>query len=194
MRYEINIAGSGGQGVMLIATILAQAVASTEGLFITQVQNYDPAVRGGKAESNLVISDEEIDYPGVLRLDVLLALSREGYERNLDKLKSEGLLIVDSECVEELQGNKVLRIPFSKTAQNKFNNVMVANMIALGVLTGFCEYISPDAVKSAISLNFKGKALELNLSAFMEGLQYADRCKECGFEKLYTGGEEEPKV
>ena len=125
MRYEIGIVGSGGQGVVLMGTILAQAAASMEELFVAQTRSYDPAVRGGKAESNLVVSDEEIDFPGVLGFDLLLALSQDGYERNIERLKSEGLLVVDSDLVKRVIWGKILKIPFTKIAREKFNDERV---------------------------------------------------------------------
>lgn len=183
MRYEIGIVGSGGQGVVLMGTILAQAVASRKDLFVAQTRSYDPAVRGGKAESNLVISGEEIDYPGVLGFDLLLVLNQEGCERNIEKLKKEALLVVDSELVKEVIWGKILKIPFTKIARRRFNDERVANMIALGALTELCEHIPSSAVKASISSNFKDDALELNLSSFQEGIEMA-KIQKFGFERV----------
>jgi 2-oxoglutarate ferredoxin oxidoreductase subunit gamma len=188
MRYEITLTGTGGQGIVLMGTILAEAVASNEGLFISQTQSYDPAVRGGKAEASLVISDEEIDWPGDYRLDILLALSQEGYERHIGNLIESGLLIIDPELVnpgdtmtdtggdsdfENPHNWKILEIPFRKLAQAKFKDERVINMVALGVLSKIAKYISQEAVRSAISAKFKGKLLELNLAAFDAGTSYS---------------------
>lgn len=183
MRYEIGIVGSGGQGIVLMGTILAEAAASREDLFVAQTRSYDPAVRGGRAESNLVISDEEIDYPGVLGFDLLLLLSPEGSEKNIEKLKREALLVVDSELVREVIWSKIFKIPFTKIAREKFKDEKVANMIALGALTELCEYIPPAAVKASIAANFKGEALNLNLSSFQEGMEMA-RIQKFDIEKV----------
>ncbi|MFC1910699.1 2-oxoacid:acceptor oxidoreductase family protein [Chloroflexota bacterium] len=184
MRYEIIIAGSGGQGVMLIATVMAEAVASSDGYFVTQVQNYDPAVRGGKADSNLVISNQEVDYPGILSADILLALNQGGYERNIQNLRADGFLVVDSDNVVGIEWNRVLRVPFVRTARNKFSNLLVANMIALGVLTSLSRFISTDAVKAAISSSVSKEALDLNLEAFQEGIYVFERQEDLGFEQI----------
>mgnify|MGYP001083487582 CR=1 FL=1 len=183
MRYEIGIAGSGGQGVVLMGTILAEAAASSEDLFVAQTRSYDPAVRGGKAESNLVICDEEIDYPGILAFDLLLLLSQQGCERNVEKLKKDALLVVDSDLVREVVWSRILRIPFTKMARERFNDERVANMIALGALTELCEYIPASAVKASVSANFKGDALELNLSSFRQGIETA-RIQKFGLERV----------
>jgi len=184
MRYEIGIAGSGGQGVVIMGQILSQAAASIEKLYIAQIRSYDPAVRGGRAEANLVISDEEIDYPGVLRLDILLALSQNGYERNVAKLGKGALLIVDSELVEEVAWEKTAGIPFTRIAREQFNTEQVTNMVALGTIAGLCEHIPVSEVETSISGIFKDKALELNLSAFRQGMEQAEKIQESGYESM----------
>lgn len=190
MRYEIGITGSGGQGVILMGVILAKAIATSQELFVAQTQRFDPAVRGGKAESSLVISDEEIDYQGILGFDLLLALSQEGCGRNIEKLKKEALLVMDSELVKEAIWGKILKIPFTKIARESFNDERVANMIALGVLTELCEYIPSSAVKASISSEFKGETLNLNLSAFQKGIEMA-KGQKFNFE---TAEEEEGEI
>lgn len=173
MRYEIGIAGSGGQGVVLMGITLAQAAASREDLFVAQTQSFTPAVRGGKVESSLVISDEEIDYPGVWRFDLLLLLTQEDYERDIEKLRKDGLLVVDSEVVKEVTWDKILRIPFTRIARERFGDERVSNMMAIGALTEVCGYISRSAVEAAISSRFKGDILKLNLSSFRKGMEIA---------------------
>jgi 2-oxoglutarate ferredoxin oxidoreductase subunit gamma len=184
MRFEIEMSGTGGQGTVLLGAILAEAASSIEGLFIAQTQAYDPAVRGGKAESNLIISDEEIDWPGQSSMDILLALSPEAYARNVAMLNEKGILIVDQDLVSGAAGEKTLKIPFTKIARNKFKDERVVNTIGAGVISGLCNMITPDAVRRAISKNFKGKAGELNLCAFSEGLDLVAAKLKNGFEHI----------
>lgn len=184
MRYEAGIVGGGGQGVVLMGTILAETAAASENLFMAQTQSYDPAVRGGRAESNLVISDEEIDYPGVLDFDLLLALSQEGYDKSAGKLGDEALVVTDPDLVNQVIWHKILKIPFTAIARKKFKDERAANMVALGALSRLCEYFPSSAVKSSISSRFKGKTLDLNLSSFQEGIDQADKIQALGFEKV----------
>jgi len=191
MRYEIGIAGSGEQEVVLMGDILAQAAASVNGLFLSQTRRYDITGGGGKAESNLVISDDSIDYPGITGLDLLLTLSQEGYERNIGKLKREGLLVVDPQLVKKIVYSKILRIPFTKIARERFNGSMVIHMIAIGALTELCQCIPPTAARGAISANYKGEACQLNLASFQEGMAYAANSRRMGFERVEEGQEME---
>jgi 2-oxoglutarate ferredoxin oxidoreductase subunit gamma len=190
VRYEIGIAGSGGQGIALMGTILADAAAQREDMFVAQTRSYDAAVTGGKTQSNLVISDEEIDYPGVVGFDLLLLFTQRGSETNTAKLKKDALLIVDADLVREGAWNRILRIPFTKIARERFNDARMANMIALGALTELCEYIPSSAVEDSVSARFRKHVLELNLSSFREGIEIT-KTQKFSFE---TVEEEDTKI
>ena len=189
MRYEIGMSGTGGQGTILLGTILAESLSNKDGIFVAQTQAYDPAVRGSKAESFLVISDEEIDWHGPFRLNILLALSQNAYEHNIKRLIPEGILILDPQFVGKAAWDKVLSIPFTQKARNKFNDERTVNMICAGVLIELCNYLSGEAVKSAITSNFKGKALETNLAAFQEGIEVARQNMKEGFATIESSEE-----
>ena len=62
-RYEIRLAGEGGQGMLLAGAILAEAAAIYDGRNVIMTQAYAPQQRGGFTETELVLSDGEIDYP-----------------------------------------------------------------------------------------------------------------------------------
>ena len=79
-RYEIRLAGSGGQGLILAGVILAEAAGIYDGKFVCQTQSYGPEARGGASKAEVVISDEEIDYPKAIRPDVLLAMNQKSLE------------------------------------------------------------------------------------------------------------------
>ena len=64
-RYEIRLSGEGGQGLVLAGKILAEAAAIYDDKNATQSQSYGPEARGGASRSEVIISDEEIDYPVV---------------------------------------------------------------------------------------------------------------------------------
>jgi len=79
MRTEIRIAGFGGQGVALAGVILGKALTIYSDYEAVMTQSYGPEARGGASSANLIISDEPIDYPFVLKPDILVALSQEAY-------------------------------------------------------------------------------------------------------------------
>ena len=69
-RYEIRLSGSGGQGLVTAGIILAEAVGLQPDRFVCQSQSYGPEARGGASKSEVIVSDEEIDYPKAIKPDV----------------------------------------------------------------------------------------------------------------------------
>lgn len=170
-RYEIRLAGLGGQGLILAGIIFAEAAAIYDGKYVTQTQSYGAAARGGFSRSDVVISDEEIHYPKALRLDLLLAMSQSAYDENIKYLKPGGILVLDSTYVNVEEWEDAFQIPFSKIAREKFNRENVANIIALGAITQFFPYVSVKSMEKAV-LNRVPKAyIELNKNAFEEGVR-----------------------
>jgi len=177
MRYEIRLAGSGGQGVILAGFILAEA-GVFEKHYVVHTQNYGPETRGGTSVSEVIFSDTEIDYPRTLGLDILLALDQRACDENLPDMKPEGLVIIDSDLVEKVFWGKVVRVPFSGWAQKKFKEQKVANMLALGALVPFCAWVSSRSLRKALNKRIPPGIAQLNLSAFREGLRLARRLKK----------------
>ena len=98
-RYEVRLAGEGGQGMILAGIILAEAAAVYDGLNAVQTQSYGPEARGGASRSEVVIAQGEIDYPKVLNPDLVLSMSQEACDRFCDGVKEDGLVVVDSTTV-----------------------------------------------------------------------------------------------
>lgn len=98
MRTEILIGGIGGQGVVYAANLLGKA-ATAEGKFASAAAHYGPESRGSVTTSEVVISDEPIDYPYTEQPDVFIALHQAAYEKEKHKIKPDGLIIVDSTLV-----------------------------------------------------------------------------------------------
>src|SRR4030042_5326028 len=94
-RYEIRIAGFGGQGVITSGKILGVAAALHDKKNAVQTQSYGPESRGGACKSEIVLSDGEIHYPKVRFADVLVALSQTALDVYLKDLKPGGFLIID---------------------------------------------------------------------------------------------------
>ena len=72
-RYEVRLSGEGGQGLVLAGKVLAEAAAIYDDKNATQSQSYGPEARGGASRSEVIISDDDIDYPKAVDIDLLLA-------------------------------------------------------------------------------------------------------------------------
>lgn len=179
-RYEILLAGMGGQGLVTSGTILAHASILYEGINATQSQNYGPESRGGLSYSEVIISNKSIHYPKTIKDPyILVTLSEESFKKMAHHLNGTDYLVLDPDLLKKIdlspyRKNKKLRIfevNFTKEAETLGNKV-VANIIVLGFISKIMN-VNPDSVKKAISDQFKSKEkmIPLNLKAFDRGQQ-----------------------
>ena len=177
-RYEIRLSGSGGQGIILSGIILAEALGLYGGKFVAQTQSYGPEARGGASKAEVIVSDEEIDYPKAIKLDLLVAMNQKSCDEYYRDLKEDGMLIVDSTFVNQVPTSKAIQIPFTKIAREKFHREIVANIISLGAITEFIDIISPNAMEEAVLARVPKGTEKLNTAALKAGLMAARKFKE----------------
>ncbi len=171
-RYEIRLSGTGGQGMILAGMILAEAIAFGEKKQVVQSQNYGPEARGTNSRSDIIISDQEIDYPKALRLDTLLALNQAALDENFPALKSNGLLLVDSELVKEVPPVPHVALPLARLSTESTGHPQSANMVALGALSALTGQVSLRSLAAALARYFKEDGLEKNIRALKSGARY----------------------
>ena len=170
-RYEIRIAGSGGQGIILAGIILAEA-AILDGKYVTQSQNYGPETRGGTSVSEVILSDMEVDYPKAMELDLLVALTQEACDRNLPDMKRDGLVVVDSDLVQRVLWGRLATLPFQQIAQ-KAGEERAINMAALGAIAAFSTEISSASLKRVMAKRLPSAKVAVNRRAFGQALKIA---------------------
>jgi 2-oxoglutarate ferredoxin oxidoreductase subunit gamma len=174
-RYEIRLSGEGGQGIVLAGVILAEAAAIYDGKNATQTQVYGPESRGGASKAEVIISDEEIDYPKAMAVDLLLALTQAAADKYGHDLKPSGILVVDSTKVITVpSGNfAVHRLPIIETAKDTVGKAMVANIVSLGVIAGLSKVVSREAIEQAVLARVPKGTEELNRRALEAGFALA---------------------
>ena len=177
-RYEIRLGGSGGQGIILMGIILAEAIGIYNGKFVAQTQSYGPEARGGSSKSEVIVSSGEIDYPKAMKPDLLLVMNQKSCDEFYPDLKPEGVLIVDSTFVTQVPTPKAYRIPFTRIAREKFRREVVANIIALGALSQLTPIVSPKAIESAVLARVPKGTEKLNRDALKAGMAAAKRAKK----------------
>ncbi|MGB9628054.1 MAG: 2-oxoacid:acceptor oxidoreductase family protein [Thermodesulfobacteriota bacterium] len=177
-RYEIRLSGSGGQGLILMGIILAEAVGVYEKKYVAQTQSYGPEARGGSSKSEVIVSDEEIDYPKAMKLDFLLAMNQKSCDEFYPDLKEDGVLLVDSTFVSQLPTPKAYQIPFTRIAREKFKREVVANIIALGALTELTPIVSRRAMEKAVLTRVPKGTEKLNREALRAGISAAKKAKK----------------
>jgi len=176
-RYEIRLSGAGGQGMILAGIILAEAVLDEDDLNVTQTQSYGPESRGGASRAEVVISEDIIDYPKVIKPDCLLCLTQEAFDKYGNELKDEGVMIVDeridtSKADEKIKEN-ILSLPIMKTAIEDVGMRLTANIVVLGVIDKYVKQIDSENLKNAIKERVPEDTVELNLKAFEYGQKLA---------------------
>jgi 2-oxoglutarate ferredoxin oxidoreductase subunit gamma len=175
MRVEVRFAGFGGQGIIKSGIITASAACIYSGKNAVQTQSYGPESRGGACKSEVVISEEEIDFPKVVEPDVLVVMSQHAYNEYAENVKPNGTIILDPDMIPretESEGVNVFRIPATKIAED-LGRKIVANIVMLGAFVALTGLLDKDAVKESVKANIPKGTEELNLTAFEKGYEYA---------------------
>ena len=171
-RYEISLAGSGGQGLILAGIILAEAAGVYDGKFVCQTQSYGPEARGGASKAEVVISDTDIDYPKAIRPDVLLALNQKSLDAYSLDLAPGALVLVDADLVPEVSAAPAVALPFTRIARD-LGKVMAANIVALGALAQLTGRVSRSALEAALLARVPRGTEDLNRRALAAGVAAA---------------------
>ncbi len=173
---EIRIAGFGGQGVILAASVIGKAVAIFEGGYATMTQSFGPEARGGSSSAQVILSSDPILYPYVSRPDILVVMSQEAYTRFTPQIKPGGILIMENEMVQPGQtsapeGVRVYGVPATRLAE-ELGRKVVLNIVMVGFFGAVTNLVDPDALRKAVEDSVPPAMQKLNLAAFDKGFQY----------------------
>ena len=169
-RKEIRLSGSGGQGLILGGIILGEA-GILDGNNAVQSQSYGPEARGGASKSEVIISDEEVDFPKVQKADLLLSLTDVAYKKYIGTLKDGGTLIVDSSVNIDKEDKKheIIQIPILYTASEKVGKAMVANIVAIGAIQELTGVVSKESLEKAVLNRVPPGTEDVNRAALSAG-------------------------
>ncbi|MFY9638589.1 MAG: 2-oxoacid:ferredoxin oxidoreductase subunit gamma [Methanobacterium sp.] len=181
MRKDIRIAGFGGQGIILAGIVIGKAAALHDGIHAVQTQSYGPEARGGASRTEVVVSDEEVDYPKVQNPDIFVAMSHTALLAYLSDLKDGGILIVDPDLISEEEvmpfvqkhNIKLYKAPATRTAADEIGLKIVANIVMIGAITRITKVVSEEAARAAIAESVPPGTEEKNLAAYDAGLKLA---------------------
>ncbi len=185
-RYEIRLAGFGGQGIITLSKMIITAASIYENLAATQTEAYSSSARGGRCWAEVVVeldkNIEIIDYPQALRpYDFLIILSGESAASvNPDHIKkgeNTGYLVWDPSTIQKFRAanriQKNLSIPVQKIAVEKFGNIVFGNSILFGVFTILSGIISEESALETLKKFVPSGTIEKNLEAFELGKKEA---------------------
>ncbi len=168
-HIAVRLSGTGGQGLLLAGQVLAQAAGLYNGLNVVQTNSYGPEARGGASRSQIVMSKGEVDDLASPKVDILISLSQKSCDKYFKDLRSDGLLIVDSTNVGVVPTTRAIEVPMTEMAREECKNVMVTNIISLGVLCGYGNLVSNKALQSALKAILRASLVKVNLKALKMG-------------------------
>ncbi|MBU1170184.1 MAG: 2-oxoacid:acceptor oxidoreductase family protein [Proteobacteria bacterium] len=171
-RLRLVFSGSGGQGVITAAIILAEAAVLHENLLATQTQTYGPEARGGATRSDVIIADSEIYFPKVIQPNVLVCLTQEAYMKFYDIVRPGGLLITDPRHVTILQtvDSRQIEIPMHAAVMDNIGDLLVYNICMLGALLALTQVVSIDSVIKVLETRMPPSSLPMNRRAMDLGI------------------------
>jgi 2-oxoglutarate ferredoxin oxidoreductase subunit gamma len=168
---QIILGGEGGQGLVLAGVILGEA-AMLEDRQAAQTAAYGIASRGGFAKSEVIISDTDIEYPGVEEPDLVLALSQEAVDKYLGRVAPGCLLVYDySTIMAEDKGDNVIGLPLTETItayKNEKGTELPLNILSLGALAGLAGIVEIDSLLQIVTRRFP-KSSQQNQNALTAG-------------------------
>jgi 2-oxoglutarate ferredoxin oxidoreductase subunit gamma len=174
---EIRIAGFGGQGVILAASVIGKACAIFQGAYATMTQSFGPEARGGSSSAQVILSTEPILYPYVTQPDVLVVMSQEACTRFAPQLKPGGILITEQELVRVDQipnGVRAYGVPATRLAE-ELGRKVVLNVVMVGFFGAVTNLLDPDALRKAVEDSVPPAMQKLNLQAFDKGFEYGSQ-------------------
>jgi 2-oxoglutarate ferredoxin oxidoreductase subunit gamma len=178
-RCRMVFSGSGGQGVITAAIVLAEAAVLHEGLTAVQSQAYGPEARGGATRSDIIIADEPINFPKVVQPNILVCLTQEAYNKFYTIVRPGGLLITDTRYVKTQRKADGIQkeIPMYKTVMDKIGKPIVFNICMLGTLLAITDILSSESIMKVLETRIPSSFLDMNREALDIGLQLGKEYK-----------------
>jgi 2-oxoglutarate ferredoxin oxidoreductase subunit gamma len=169
---SIRFSGFGGQGIILSAVVLGDALVIHRGLYAAQTQSYGSEARGGQCQSELMVSETPILTPVRASNDILVSMFQNALDTYIRSLRRDGTLFADSGLVGDLSRvppeTTCHRVPATETAL-ALGNKMAANMVMLGYFADTTEMLNLEQLDAALAENVRENFLDLNKKAIRAG-------------------------
>lgn len=172
MTRELLVAGFGGQGVMAIGKLIAEA-AVEQGMNATWLPSYGAEVRGGVANCCCVLSQEEIISPVVTRPNELIIMNEPSFQRFVPERAPGALVLVNSSIISQrVEGDaRGIYVPCGDIA-DQLGNARTANMVMVGAYAAATGFLAEDTLRRLLQHMFTGRKaslVDLNLEAMRRG-------------------------
>ena len=191
--HSVRISGIGGQGNVLMGIILAEALLS-QGSWVVQTQSYGAQVRGGLSYCDVLFNTEPIDYPKAHTFERIYSMHQVAVNAHVPLLHMNGILLVDSTQVKSIpkegarMTRKIVKKPVTELTEEKFGTALPANMVGLGLIARAGNFVSTQALKTAMTKHIKAKYVEMNSLAIDFGYSLIERSYNLRSERVDSVG------
>lgn len=171
---EMRVAGFGGQGVIMAASVIGKAACLYQNSYATMVQNFGPEARGGACSAGVILSDEPILYPYVTQPEIMVILSQEAFTKFADEISPRGILLIEQDLVRVTNlktGVRVYSVPATRLAE-ELGKRMMLNIVMVGFFAAVTKLVDTEALQKAVASSVPPHTRELNLKAFEAGCAY----------------------
>ena len=168
---QVRFGGLGGQGIVLAGLLLGRA-ATFDGKFVAGSNSYGVAARGAACRSEVVISEEPIDFPHVTIPDIVAVMSQRAYDLFSRRVVKDGLIFYDSQFIVPRRRRSVVEVPATGMALEDIGDKRVANVILLAAVVAKTGIVSQGALLRAIDESVTDRFLEPNRKAAALGFHY----------------------
>lgn len=171
-RYEVIMAGIGGQGVLTAGRLLAE-VAVDKYEHVTWMSSYRAARRGGASECTVIISQDEIASFVLSKSDVVMVMASSQLETFQKRVRPGGALIYEpSGFSKEVNQSDIRLLPVNAMEiASSIGAVQAGNMIFLGLYVWMTGVVSQNLIDEKLASQFKDKVLKMNKEAFQKGIE-----------------------
>jgi len=173
LDLRIKVAGFGGQGVLMLGEVLAEAGLESE-YEVSWLPSYGPEMRSGTSNCSVRLSASPIASPLISQPNVLLAFNEPSLRKFLPAVDPGGTVLYNGPALPEDCIRKDLRMiamHFSSLA-DKLGDQKVGNMVMLGALLEATGMLEPEQVTGALHRLVKSKRyLDLDLKALELGAE-----------------------
>jgi 2-oxoisovalerate ferredoxin oxidoreductase beta subunit len=170
---QVRVAGFGGQGVLLLGEVLAEAGLDA-GMEVSWLPSYGPEMRSGTSNCHVRLARHPIDSPLVVRPDVLVAMNEPSLHKFYRTVRPGGWVLYNGETLPagcDRGDVHVLARPFTHIA-DEMGDARAQNMIMLGALLECTRALTQESVDEALRHLVKSaKWLELDDRAIARGRQ-----------------------
>ena len=172
LDVRLKIAGFGGQGVLLLGQVIAEA-GMDAGFQVSWLPSYGPEMRAGTSHCHVRIRSQPIDSPVVSKPTVLLALNEPSLRKFLSQVVSGGWVFYNGDTLPadcRRDDVKLVTVPATRIA-DELGELRVANMILLGAWLEATGVLTTEEIVGALKRLVSARWLELDQQALARGCQ-----------------------